>query len=910
VGEAGAEENRRPGRLLLYEHRAFATVAPGLLSALAAAPVALPPAAVRPRPQRLLIARRWSLESLGLKPGDVLTLQACADDFDDVTIGKPPGRSHEVEIRIVSTNDLLARLEKDQAQVQKELANLHKLQKDALDKVLEVEQRWRNTGRLRPEDVRQVVEAEQLQEQIRSRVGSKDEEGLRAEVRRTLDAMRDNKLPRSGGQQRMEMVAAELKRLAEQELEQIEPRLTEARKQNEDNAQARKPAKGEKGALGEARQHQEEVENTLNELLARLPSLSELTDVQAEAKALRDEQQRLNERVEGLKERTAGTRPDALTPEQRAELAQVADAQAELQKRLDQLLKRMEGSAQEKARESRDRVQHARQQIDQARDNADDPETRRLLDDAAKALDRANRDIEQQKQKQLDQARENLGRAQDDKLNEEAKRKALQEAADALKEAARLAQDKQEQLRRAEVQVRRAQEKSAQDQATAEKLEEAAKALQEAAEREEQAQPLERAASIGRSGQVTDQMKDAAQKIREAKPGQASDQQKKAADTLHKLVKELDEQRQLELDELSKKLKEADDKMTELTRRQEELQKQIQKARQIADPQKRAEELRKLQPKQEQLRKETQDLLRELSRLRANRAAQALGQAAGQMEQQARQLERGEAPDEPQQEDTLDRLNEAQDHLDQARQQADEELAREKLAKIAELLQRLKERHDGMIAERERIQREVLQRKGWTRGLLSSLGGLAESQKDLGREVKGVSEEKLKGAEVFARMLQRSAKAMDRTADALDAQKRKFVDGNAGEADRMRVDEGAVKLQEEARRRLEQVLEALKPDKGGLGRQTKQGGGGGQPNGGQNGAPSDGIPPLAQLKLLRNLQQDVNQRTEAFSKQHPDPKKLTEQEKEELKDLSREQQEVADLLEKLTSAEEPEGDKP
>ena len=40
------------------------------------------------------------------------------------------------------------------------------------------------------------------------------------------------------------------------------------------------------------------------------------------------------------------------------------------------------------------------------------------------------------------------------------------------------------------------------------------------------------------------------------------------------------------------------------------------------------------------------------------------------------------------------------------------------------------------------------------------------------------------------------------------------------------------------------------------------------------GRPGDGIPPLAQLKLLRDLQKDINQRTETFKNQHPDPKKL------------------------------------
>jgi hypothetical protein len=906
--DAVAEGGAPPSRLSLYDHQRFATVASGLLSALAAAPVPVPPLGLRPRPQRLQIARRWSLRELGLKPGDVLTLQACADDFDDVTAGKQPGRSHEIEIRIVTVQELQARIEKDQAQIHKELLNLHKLEKEALEKVLEVEQRWRNTGRLRQEDVRQLVEAEQLQQQIRSRVGNKDEEGLRGDVRRTLDAMRDNHLPRSGTQQRMEMVAAELRRLAEEELEQIESRLTEARKQNENNPPDRKPPKGERGPLGEARQHQEEVENTLNELLARLQSLSELPDVQGEAKALRDEQQRLNDRVEDLKRQIPiGLKREQLTPEQRADLDQVAAAQEKLRERLDQLLNRMDDSVRKKSDEARERMERAREQIGQARRGERDEETRRLLDEATEALDRAAREFDEDKQKQMEQARDKMRGAQAEGLSPEQRQKLLEEAAKALQRADEFAREKQQQLRRAEDQVRRAQERPQQNPATTDKLEEAARALQEAAEREEQAQPLERASTVGKSGQPTEQMKEAAKEIRNNKTGNAGEQQQKATDTLQKLVKELEEHRQFELDELRKKLAEADEKMAELAKRQDDLRKEIQKARQNPDPQKRAEELKRLARKQEQLRKESQELLRELSRLRATRAAQALGQAAGQMEQQARQLERGEQPEDAEQEEMLDRLNEAQEQLDQARQEVEEELAREKLAKVAELIQRLKERHDGMIAEHARLQRSAAQQKKWDKSLRASLDDLGKDQKALGEETERLTEKELARAEVFARMLQKAAKGMEQAGEGMERHHKQVQENPEQTA----ADEATVKLQEEAKRRLEQVLEALKPDKGGARRPTKQGGGGGgQPNGGPNGPPSDGIPPLAQLKLLRALQEDVNQRTDAFSKQHPDPKKMTEQEKKELQDLSREQQEVADLLEKLTSAEVPEGDKP
>jgi hypothetical protein len=75
----------------------------------------------------------------------------------------------------------------------------------------------------------------------------------------------------------------------------------------------------------------------------------------------------------------------------------------------------------------------------------------------------------------------------------------------------------------------------------------------------------------------------------------------------------------------------------------------------------------------------------------------------------------------------------------------------------------------------------------------------------------------------------------------------------------------------------------------------------------------DGLPPVAQLKLLRALQLEVNQKTDAFQKQHPDLGKLNAKEKAELQAIRKDQQEIADLLEELTRpADEPgaaEGDK-
>src|SRR5262249_20642192 len=160
------------------------------------------------RPQRLEIGRRWSLAGLNLKEGDVLTLQAGADDFDDVTVDKKPGRSHELEIHIIGPTALDLALNEAQAQIQQDLGRLRKQQQEALEKVIPAETFNRNGQRqLSPKHLDEILQAEQMQQQIRARVGTR-EEGLRSEVARVLQTLRDNQMPRSATQDRMEAIAA------------------------------------------------------------------------------------------------------------------------------------------------------------------------------------------------------------------------------------------------------------------------------------------------------------------------------------------------------------------------------------------------------------------------------------------------------------------------------------------------------------------------------------------------------------------------------------------------------------------------------------------------------------------------------------------------------------------------------
>ena len=60
---------------------------------------------------------------------------------------------------------------------------------------------------------------------------------------------------------------------------------------------------------------------------------------------------------------------------------------------------------------------------------------------------------------------------------------------------------------------------------------------------------------------------------------------------------------------------------------------------------------------------------------------------------------------------------------------------------------------------------------------------------------------------------------------------------------------------------------------------------------------------MAQLKLLRTMQAEVNERTKELSDKKADPARLTEEEKKELEALQGEQRVIADLIEEFTRRE-------
>lgn len=917
----GSGEAPRTVRLFDAERGVAAALAPFAGVAGLAAP------APRLRLPRLQFLRALPIRSLRradggpLREGDTVVLQACANDFDDVSVGKEPGRSHEVTIRIVGRDVLEAELNREQAHIQQELVQLRDRQREALGKVKELDSRLRQGGKALPEreaaeaeaaaqkaaqeardeidradkadsaearekhraqaqalqaeaqkqdalarelkrQAMQLPEAAQLQQKIRERVGN-EREGLRAELDRLREMLRQNSMENSNAMERMSRVAREIDRLAERELEQIEPRLTNARK------------------LAEL-----EDERTRQERRA---------EADRKTKQAEDEARKADARAATLQEQAMAAEKEAAAAATERDRDRRAEDARQLRQQASEQTQRAAEQRAEAERERREAIEGP----DPRRVRQALVEARRGQEEVEKTLNALLQDLEPWSSS-LEVTSE-AGRLTQEQKELMAQLEELERKGLTGKSREELAE-----LEKAELDAAQDAQKRLQERAD-ELLKQMKRLADSRADRDpETAGDLRKAAERAEEGDLVGQMRSAAEHLRSNALNQARKKQQEAVAELEKLQRQLHDSREARLDRLSRKMREAEAKVEALLDEQEKLQRKLRDADKIADPKQRDEELARLARRQRELQKQTDELMQELSRLGNDRARQSLQGAQEEMAEAVRQLSRGKRDDEKQ-EDVLDRLEETRRELEQARKKAEEELGREQLVRVGDVLRRIRDRQQGHADEAKRIQEAVRDRKGWTRALKASLRDLGQNQTDLGKETVALVKKELSAAPVYARLLERAARAMERAGERLGTLVRESPEPQT------LPDADVVRDQGEAMRRLDQLLASLKEAQEEP-RPLSRGGGEGEGagEGGPNGPPrDDSLPPLAQMRLLRSLQKEVNDRTEAFRRQHPDAEKLSEADKVQLQELRREQKEVADLLDQLTQPpDERPGDEP
>jgi hypothetical protein len=412
-----------------------------------------------------------------------------------------------------------------------------------------------------------------------------------------------------------------------------------------------------------------------------------------------------------------------------------------------------------------------------------------------------------------------------------------------------------------------------------------------------------RAAVEAAGGQaVPDELRQAAAAARENRQGEAATKARAAAARLDRLATRLNEQPEDNVPELSRRWRGDADQADAAAAAQDDLQRRAAEAGRIPDAAKRAEELRRLAPEQQKLVEQTRELVQRLTRDRADDAARDARAALERMEQARDALEAGADATAPQRAAT-EKLDDARDRLDGQTARTEERLADETRRRLAAQVTALLDRQKAAVVEAGRVQDAVLKAKAWPRPLLASYAELEDRERALAGEVRGLAEREFAQLAVFARVVNDAADAMHKAGDKAKARREDALNADPDAAfdpalekanhDRVARPMGV------AVRRLEQVLEALKEDapraKGGpmpMGMPPMPAGG---PVPMANPA-ADVIPPLAQLRALRALQAELNERTAAFAKANPDPAALSDDAREELAEIEAAQRRLAELF--------------
>jgi len=237
--------------------------------------------------------------------------------------------------------------------------------------------------------------------------------------------------------------------------------------------------------------------------------------------------------------------------------------------------------------------------------------------------------------------------------------------------------------------------------------------------------------------------------------------------------------------------------------------------------------------------------------------------------------------------------------------ETEEKLQRERLEKVAESLRQIFERQEALIKESDRFDLLLKEKGAWTRAQILSLGGFSRSQNGLAEEVDIIASRDLAGLPIFIKTIGMAGASMRNASKYSERNSRTQTKGPP-------LIEKVIPAQKDALRRLEQFQNALKEEiaqlavaKKGDETPKKQGenpGGNqneGKPNSAGSGVSDRKPPSIAQLKLLRNLQAELYDRTMRLSTKFPDANNLPEDVRREMLQLQKDQREIGELLEIL-----------
>jgi hypothetical protein len=334
-------------------------------------------------------------------------------------------------------------------------------------------------------------------------------------------------------------------------------------------------------------------------------------------------------------------------------------------------------------------------------------------------------------------------------------------------------------------------------------------------------------------------LRDATRQIRQNHMGLATELQEQVADDLEQLLEELRNRREHDLEKRVAGLREAERKLADVQNQLRQLRTKIESGESTSQAVQPGQEKQKLTREAQELEQRTHTLSRQLKRLQA-------GQAGQNTDQAARQLQTSAGPPSGRQARAAEQdLGEAARQLADARRRAEQELAQQQTEALQEVLREAVARQARVLDQTQQLDQQRNPDEKLSLEQTQAVGQLASQESQLVDQVQQWKElAKNLGAFQFA-----LSKAGDNLQQATDLLKQQQT------ANPTQVSET------NALNRLQQMANALQVDPSSP---SEDDPGGGDQSGGQSGNPQQGPRlQLAELKLLRAMQADLNERTEA-----------------------------------------------
>ncbi|MBI2194003.1 MAG: hypothetical protein HYU36_18670 [Planctomycetes bacterium] len=277
----------------------------------------------------------WDLSSLQLGEGASLRFRLEAED-EDTQRGPHVGRTRDYTIQIVSKAQLEAILVQRERASLRELEQLIKQQDAAYRRVEALSHALKERQELSPPEQEAHVKAELDQRQI-----TRDTEKLRDTVQSLVRRVENNQIPDFERREQMESMRSTLDELSQGKMLDAAQLLHEAREMSRE-------ATPDASKLNEATARQQESLQELRDLLERVGHADEFDQLIHQARSLTNQQQRIHQATRKMAVELLGRGEESLSEAERSErksLArdqeQAADQMRELEDQLGQVAERV-----------------------------------------------------------------------------------------------------------------------------------------------------------------------------------------------------------------------------------------------------------------------------------------------------------------------------------------------------------------------------------------------------------------------------------------------------------------------------------------------------------------------------------------------------------------------------------------